>query len=260
MKITAITILIIISSTQILAQSKYRDTERYSLGGKDKIINTFKSSGYVTKDSVKYNLKDGKATVYRDGYPNIQHHADIYIEDTVKYNGKKYIVTEIEENAWYEAHRVLSFRLPKNITKIPYQAFRGCYAIEKISIPENVVEIDDWAFFETGIDSLVLPDKLERIGCYSFSGCSSLKYISIPSNIKKIEKGAFENCIKLKTIIIKATIPPSIEKNMFRGLLSYYNESPDLYKPKLLVPKESVDLYKQADGWSNFQIIQSIEL
>lgn len=258
MKNLIIFLFLIIPSIQLSAQSKYRDTDKYTLRGKEKVFNTFKSLGYVTKDWVRYTLKDGKATVYRDGYPDVKHHAHIYIEDTIKYNGKKYVVTEIEENAWYKAHRVLSLRLPKDIRKIPCQAFIGCYSIRKIEIPEKVVEIDDWAFYESGIDSLILPDSVRIIGNYSFGGCNNLKYISIPGDINKIGKGAFDSCREIKTFIIKSIIPPIIEKDMFHSLPNYDSRFPDSYKARLLVPKESVDIYKQADGWSKFQIIQEL--
>jgi len=73
----------------------------------------------------------------------------------------------------------------------------------------SVISIGANAFYEKGLNSLVLPDTLEKIEEYAFAK-NNLTQVSFPDNLSVIENGAF-----LKNDITELTLPVSItEINM----------------------------------------------
>ena len=255
-KNTIILLLLLLITGHETANAQYRDVVKISYKDRERELNTFNAYGWVTKDWVRYTLADGNATAYRDGFPDTRHNAHAYIEDTVIYKGKRYIVTEIEENSWYDATHLLSVRIPSTVTEIPFQAFRNCYKITKIQLPESILKIDSWAFSKCGIDSIYFPENISVIGKHAFFGCSRLKYISIPANIKRIGEGAFTECREIKRIDIHALVPPVIDKDMFRSIDVYDDRFPKSHFAVLFVPKGTVEAYRSAIGWSRFPFIE----
>ena len=63
-----------------------------------------------------------------------------------------------------------------------------------VVIPENVTEIDAYAFRGKKIESVILPNGLQRIGHNAFEHCSELKTISIPESVVEIGDEAFIGC------------------------------------------------------------------
>lgn len=55
---------------------------------------------------------------------------------------------------------------------------------------------------------------------------------------------AFKNCTSITQISSEAVVPPTCDSDVFDGI----NKS----KCKLIVPKNSLDAYKQADQWKDF--------
>ena len=76
----------------------------------------------------------------------------------------------------------------------------------KIKIADSVKEIDEGAFEDTGIESVILPESVIKIGESAFKYCGNLSSINFPDSVKIIEDCAFENCA-LKSVII----PNSVE-------------------------------------------------
>lgn len=79
--------------------------------------------------------------------------------------------------------------------KIGEAAFKDCYNLEKVEIPESVVEIRDFAF--RGCEKLkrVVADGLLILKNYAFWGCRGLADLIIPVNVKS-EDYAFSGCEK----------------------------------------------------------------
>lgn len=77
-------------------------------------------------------------------------------------------------------------------------AFAGTY-----TFPENIKEIDDYAFFDNAkMDVVVLPDGIERIGYEAF-GNSSLTSINLPESLTYIDDTAFSGCTELTKVTAK---------------------------------------------------------
>lgn len=66
-----------------------------------------------------------------------------------------------------------------------------------------VVGIDDQAFQNTSVRSVILPATVREIGWFAFGGCYELELVSIPASVQKINYGAFDGCPHL-TILCPA--------------------------------------------------------
>ena len=82
--------------------------------------------------------------------------------------------------------------LPETLRGIEEGAFENA-PIDSIVIPHGVVWISRGAFENcTNLRYVSLSDSLETIGGWAFRGCVNLKYISLPSSLRTIDTAAFE--------------------------------------------------------------------
>ena len=79
------------------------------------------------------------------------------------------------------------------MTAIPAGFFRGTKALRKIAIPEQIIDIRNNAFGESGLYSIDLSKntKMTTISGNVFNGCSSLYKVILPKSIERIEERAF---------------------------------------------------------------------
>jgi len=107
--------------------------------------------------------------------------------------------------------------LPDGLEEIGFAAFRSCYSLEKISIPESVTHIGNCCLeYCHSLKEVALPSGLEEIGTAMFRSCYSLENIDIPDTVTSIGEAAFDGCITLKEIDIPdgvATIAPDTFRN-----------------------------------------------
>ena len=116
--------------------------------------------------------------------------------------------------------------IPENITCIREFAFNDCHGMTYINIPAGVTDI-------------------ER---YAFQCCNNVKTLSIPESVTCIGQGAFNNCDSLKSVCCFIKTPINYD--------DAFNLKTDS-TATLYVPNESVEAYRNTDGWNNFQNIQS---
>ena len=85
------------------------------------------------------------------------------------------------------------------VKKIGDKAFKGCFNINSVIVPDSITEIGSYAFSETSLKSISLPNTIETIKyeCFSFS---SLLTIDIPDSVITIEDGAFSGCYNLTSV------------------------------------------------------------
>lgn len=170
-----------------------------------------------------YDEEQGKLV---PGTLEVQHHAFYY-----NYNIQKVTFPEgttyIGENAFYWNRALTQVNIPSTVTKIDKKAFynctalatitfdettsaekvpleiadgesgtngvfSGCSSLRSVRLPERLVVLGGYAFYNSGIQKVDLPASLETIGAYAFSGCD-LKEVGFAqnSNLKEIGDYAF---------------------------------------------------------------------
>ena len=83
-----------------------------------------------------------------------------------------------------------------------------------IIIPDNITEINEYAFANTNLRFIDIPEHVNKIGYLAFSKCEFLQKINLPNSVTLIGKGAFMNCINLQSINLPNNIT-KIKKYMF---------------------------------------------
>lgn len=89
--------------------------------------------------------------------------------------------------------------------------------IEQLKIPDDVEQINEYAFNYTDIKRLIVPKNINEIPDEAFLGCSNMEYAEL--NSKKIGYCAFEGCSKLAEVYIKDQIKET-EYSSFTGCTS----------------------------------------
>lgn len=144
----------------------------------------------------------------------------------------------------FENSTITKIILPKTVTIIKGNSFIASSKLEDITIPENVTSIGDLAF--KGCSSLKefsFP-KVQKIAGEVLSGCANLLIVHIPSTVTSIDYMAFANCNKLSEIRSAVEDAPSIGYNAFQNV--------PMQETKVYVPQGCANIYKIANGWSNF--------
>ncbi len=158
-------------------------------------------------------------------------------------------VTTIGEAAFTNCSSLTSVTIPNSVTTIGGFVFSGCSALTSVTIPNSVTEIGDYAFTDCrSLTSVTIPNSVTTIGGCAFRVCTNLQKVNIGNSVKTIGTSAFDYCTSITQISSEAVVPPTCGINALNGI----NKS----KCKLIVPKNSLDAYKQADQWKYFSLIE----
>lgn len=162
--------------------------------------------------------------------------------------GEMYDYKSINDRVWEKTH-VKRIIIGDSVTTIGWSAFRDCNSLTSVTIPYSVTKIGIAAFANcSSLTSVIIPNSVTKIGDGAFRGCRSLKILTFGSGLQSIGREAFSNCTNITQISSEAVVPPTCGINALNGI----NKS----KCKLIVPKNSLDAYKQADQWKDFSLIE----
>ena len=184
-------------------------------------------------------------------------------------------VTSIGNCAFNSCFSLTSITIPNSVTSISYVAFGFCYNLQTVTIGSGVTSIGDDAFYRCiSLTSINIPNSVTSIGNNAFNSCGNLSSVTIPDSVTTIGQnvfnmamyegeaqltsctigsgvtsigggGLFESCDNLQSVTIYATTPPEIIGE--EQLIVIPNDAP------IYVPAESVDAYKAADVWMDFE-------
>ena len=88
-------------------------------------------------------------------------------------------------------------------TSFSNYAFRACYSLASITIPDSVTSIGNALFHQCySLASITIPSNVRKINESAFLGCYSLTSITIPSGVTSISYTTFGNCYSLSSITI----------------------------------------------------------
>jgi hypothetical protein len=140
-----------------------------------------------------------------------------------------------------------SYAVPHGTKKLAYDSFNGCKALQSITFPLTLTEIEGSVFrYCYGLTSLELPPSLKTIDMYAFGYCRYLQSIRIPSSLVNVEKCFLCGADELDTIIVNSSVPIELS-----AMYSYFDEV-DTNKCVLLVPSGSADVYRSSLHWKSF--------
>lgn len=212
---------------------------------------------------------------------------ELNIPETVEDDGVTYTVTSVNIALTSRHENLAKITVPKTVEKI---ARLSGPELQSVFFTEGsrLKTIDRGAFRNTiSLTKITLPESVEYIGEFAFEGCSQLEYIDIPENIDTIRVGTFAECrsltgiklpAKLKVIEWKAfyssfgnygserviTLPEDLE---FIGGMAFSHAeihptgaipptlAPDAFSHDVTVFVDDIaliDTYANADGWKDY--------
>lgn len=92
----------------------------------------------------------------------------------------------------------------ESTTTFSFSFFENNKYIKRVSLPRSLVSIPDNAFDQSSLERISIPDNVVEIGKYAFNCCKCLKWVSIGENskLKRLSESCFYECISLKKIFI----------------------------------------------------------
>ena len=179
-------------------------------------------------------------------------------------------VDEIGGWAFYGCEKLVSISIPEGPKEIYTSTFGHCESLTKVRVPNSVELISVWSFSQcknltsvempsavcvgtgafSGCESLreIKMPVMESVEDRAFSGCTSLPSVELPASTTSVFGNAFEDCTSLQSVTCRATTPPmtcfphDTLDDPFTGCLLQ----------RIMVPAQSVDAYKTADGWKKY--------
>ena len=188
-------------------------------------------------DGIYYNItSEEELTVEVKSESYGSYSGDVVIPSNVIYGEMEYRVTSIGSRAFRNCYGLTSITIPESVTSIGEKAFSGCSSLTSISIPEGVTSIGDDAFWGcvklTEVHIVSLESWLginygnRQSHPNSVSGSANLYVndvllteIEIPSTVTSIPDYAFEYCTNLTSIIIHEGVT-SIGWNAFTNCIN----------------------------------------
>ncbi len=73
------------------------------------------------------------------------------------------------------------FTVPEGVRRIGTWAFLNLSDLKKVHLPQTLERLDDMAFLDCGLESVVIPAGVRRIGNQAFCGCMSLGEVRVES-------------------------------------------------------------------------------
>lgn len=168
-------------------------------------------------------------------------------------------IEELAYRAFHDCHALESIVLPESIRIIKEDAFDSCVNLKTINIPSNATNLGISIFSSCfKLENITIGEGIKKIPDYMFRKCKSLTEITLPTTIEQIGMKVFSNCESLKTIYVKPLTPPTVPKEYIvsGGINKNQVESwlalKDVDNFIIYVPTQSLDLYKEAQGWNEY--------
>ena len=153
------------------------------------------------------NTEDGTATITK-----FRALVDGSYDITIPTDFGRFPVTAIGEDAFRGCSALKKVTIPQSVTSIGDSAFAGCRNLDSLTINDAATSIGNRAFTECPLTTtLSLGKKITTIGDEAFYDCRGLTSVTIPPSVTSIGKKAFYQCIHLKTLSFGENIKTNIE-------------------------------------------------
>lgn len=156
-------------------------------------------------DGIFYCISGNNAIVSYKGtaYQTSAYSGQVVIPESVTYNGRTYLVTEIGKNAFRDCTGLTSIIISNSITSIGSYAFYWCRSLTNVVLGNSVKFINNSAFRScSSLAHIEIPNSVLKIEQSAFSSCTSLESFVIPSSVENIGNFVIYNCTSLKSIVV----------------------------------------------------------
>ena len=153
------------------------------------------------------NTEDGTATITK-----FRALVDGSYDITIPTDFGRFPVTAIGDDAFRGCSALKKVTIPQSVTSIGDSAFAGCHNLDSVTINDAATSIGNRAFTECPLTTtLSLGKKITTIGDEAFYDCRGLTSVTIPPSVTSIGKKAFLQCIHLKMLSFGENIKTNIE-------------------------------------------------
>lgn len=145
-------------------------------------------------------------------------------------------VNKIPSYAFTDCSSLSTISLPNGVTEIGTHAFENCTSLKQIKLPEELITIQTSAFQNSGLTSVKTPSKVKNIFGSAFLECKNLVSVELNEGLETLGTvsttnptgSVFKNCINLETVIL----PKSLQSigsftfqncNKIKSLIIYSN-------------------------------------
>ncbi len=159
---------------------------------------------------------------------------------------------ELHTDVFVDCQSLHTLRLPSTLQALPDRCFHRS-GLQTIDLPEGMVSIGQDVFVNcTELYHVGLPSTLQSVGRGAFFQCEALQELTFPEGLEHLGEYALMYCPSLRQITCLRPDPIQIDE-VFDPADRQYVDSlqPGL---RLLVPAESVGLYREVKGWSALMI------
>ncbi len=116
-------------------------------------------------------------------------------------------VTSIGDYCFENNTEIEKVTFADTVDYVGQNAFSGCSNMREIVFSDNMSEIHAAAFYESGLEQVILPPSIELIDEDIFYGCPRLTSVFLPEKITLMSVGAFQDTPKLELVTITAESP-----------------------------------------------------
>lgn len=130
------------------------------------------------------------------------------------------------------------------VVQIGCDVFKGNKLIKKVTLPETIEKINDYAFYGSNLESINLPVGLKSLGTQAISSCHYLESIVLPVTLKEFGNWVFYYNSSLKTVQFNGDVP----KNWGLGVFEPYTGN---QTPTLVINKNRTSWQTKTDAGGN---------
>lgn len=110
-------------------------------------------------------------------------------------------ITVIGAHAFRYCYDLANVSIPNSVTNIGFFAFLDCTSLTNIVIPNSITSDIEGAFINcTSLTNISIPNSMTNIGTIAFKNCQNLKSVNIPNSITDIHTGAFLDCNGIENV------------------------------------------------------------
>lgn len=161
-------------------------------------------------DGIAYNIVSSEnRTIEVTFHSNIggEYRGDITIPGSVIYDGLYY-----------------------RVTGVGTRAFRHCYQLKSIKLPESIENFGNFAFANCeSLADINFPSSLTTIGSNAFQGCNMLTEVKFGEKVRSVDSEAFANCENLLSITLNEGL-----ETLGNMVFQYCTNIPEIKLPKSL--------------------------